>query len=504
MAYHNNSAYQDLAVYYGDLHNHCGLSYGHGTFAEAIKNARLQLDFASVTLHAVWPDIPENDERLGYLVDYHKEGFKKAFHNWQTYLAETEAANDPGHFITFPSYEWHSNQFGDHCIYYKNGVGNPILETQDLTELRQALKALPTETFMIPHHIGYKTGFRGINWKAFTNELSPVVEVFSFHGCSESSEGPYPYLHTMGPRDSQSCAQSGWAMGNLFGVVGSTDHHNAFPGSYGSGRLGVWASSLSREAIWDAIAKRRTYALTGDRIQLQFSLNGRPMGSICPPDETRHITVAVDGGDTLDYIEILHNNQVIHRECLIPPKAAGKRFKVYVEFGWGEFDEDTFWDVGLQIRRGTLHSIEPRFRGFGAQGDPGSDNYAYTDWSQTDQNNVHFTTRTRRNPSLHSPGTEGMCLEIDGNEKTLIHGEVNGQVYEHSLAELSAGAQTHYLDGFVSPAIDFHRAVPQSEYQHEFNFTHINHHPEQRDWYALRVRQRNNQWAWSSPIWVEK
>jgi hypothetical protein len=24
-----------------------------------------------------------------------------------------------------------------------------------------------------------------------------------------------------------------------------------------------------------------------------------------------------------------------------------------------------------------------------------------------------------------------------------------------------------------------------------------------RDWYYVRVAQRNGQWAWSSPIWVE-
>jgi hypothetical protein len=306
----------------------------------------------------------------------------------------------------------------------------------------------------------------------------------------------------MGPRDGKSCAQYGWARGNVFGVVGSTDHHNAFPGSYGSGRLGVWASSLTRDGIWEAIANRRTYALTGDRIQLQFSLNGKPMGSICPPDESRHISVAVEGGDALDYVELLHNNRVIHRECFMPSTKESRRFKVYVELGWGELDEATDWDVELQVLNGRLQTVEPRFRGFGSQGDPESGNYAYTDWSQPDQNNVHFTTRTRRNPSLHSPGTEGMCLEIEGNDQTLIRAEINDRVYEHTLAELSSGSRTHYLDGFVSPAIDFHQAVPQNEYQHQFNFTHV-FHSKQRDWYTLRVRQRNNQWAWSSPIWVE-
>jgi len=45
-------AYTDRTVYYGDLHNHCGSSYGHGSLEDAYRNARLQLDFASVTPHA--------------------------------------------------------------------------------------------------------------------------------------------------------------------------------------------------------------------------------------------------------------------------------------------------------------------------------------------------------------------------------------------------------------------------------------------------------------------
>ena len=44
-------------VLLGDLHNHCGISYAHGSLEDALANARLQLDFVSVTGHAAWPDI---------------------------------------------------------------------------------------------------------------------------------------------------------------------------------------------------------------------------------------------------------------------------------------------------------------------------------------------------------------------------------------------------------------------------------------------------------------
>lgn len=496
------ASHPPLALYFGDLHNHCDLSYGHGSMEAALHNARLQLDFASVTVHAVWPDLPVNDPALDYLVAYHREGFARARANWPLSLDALEAHNTPGRFITFPSFEWHSSFYGDHCVYYKQVAGAAIIDAPDLPSLRREVKKSGRPALIIPHHIGYKSGWRGINWEEFSSELSPVAEVFSFHGLAESSEGPYPYLHSMGPRHEQSTAHYGWSQGHIFGVIGSSDHHNAFPGSYGSGRLGVWAEALTRDAIWDAIAKRRTYALTGDRIELAFSLNGHLMGDIAPSGQERWIEVEVCGGDSIDTIDVLHNNQLIHRESVFPQVTRQGVFKVYVELGWGESPEATSWNVDLQIKNGSLRQIEPRFRGYGPTDTPTDGDFATTHWQQLGANHVEFRTGTRPNPSLHTAATEGMSLEIEGNADTCLLASINGKRYEQPLAELFAGTRTAYLGGFVSPAVCFHRAVPRSEYYHRFAFQHRSD-SHGRDWYYVRVRQRNNQWAWSSPVWVQ-
>ena len=207
------------------------------------------------------------------------------------------------------------DRYGDHNIYFNGTEGEPVY-ANDMQELQAELRkyrANNVKTMMIPHHIGYKAGYRGLNWNEFDPEFIPVVEIMSMHGASESAVAARPYLHTMGPRDWQSMLQYGLEQGHIVGVVGSTDHHSAHPGSYGHGRVGVWADRLSREGIWNAIGNRRTYALTGDRIQLAFSINGAMMGSILPPTPQRDINVAVIGGDAIDYIELLHNNHVIHR-----------------------------------------------------------------------------------------------------------------------------------------------------------------------------------------------
>jgi hypothetical protein len=260
-------------------------------------NARTQLDFACVTAHWQWHDLPTEDDRLAAYVAWHRDGFKRAASLWPQLQQVADQFNENGRFVTFTSFEWHSRQHGDHNIYFKQ-PHDDLFEASDLESLRGRLRQLGNkgvQCFLIPHHIGYLAHYRGINWDEFSSEFTPVVEIISMHGLAESDNAAYPYL-TMGPRHTGSTMQRGLSKGNVFGVIGSTDHHGAFPGSYGSGRAAVWANQLTRDGIWDALANRRTYALTGDNIRLAFSINGQPMGSILPHAPERRIEVKVTGG----------------------------------------------------------------------------------------------------------------------------------------------------------------------------------------------------------------
>lgn len=42
--------------------------------------------------------------------------------------------------------------------------------------------------------------------------------------------------------------------------MASTDQHSGYPGSYGDGRIGVLAPSLTRDAIWEMHFGPATYA----------------------------------------------------------------------------------------------------------------------------------------------------------------------------------------------------------------------------------------------------
>jgi hypothetical protein len=505
------TGYDGLTPYFGDIHNHCAVGYGHGSPEDAFRNARLQLDFAAVTPHAHWPDLPAGEARLEYTVEYHRTGFQRTRDEWERFREVVERFNQPGRFVTFLGFEWHSMAYGDHHVIY-NGSRGEILRPDSLEGMRQALQRQAgqgIEGFVIPHHIGYKRGYRGINWAAFDSSFSPVVEIMSMHGASESDQGPYPFLHTMGPRDWGSTFQYGLAEGYLAGVAGSTDHHSAHPGSYGHGRLCAWGSSLTRAGIWEAIRSRRTCALTGDSIRLAFSVNGQAMGSVLPADPERHVEVVVEGGGALDEIVLVYNNTPLRvwKGNTSPREVSGAaldRYKVHFEVGWGERNRDVDWEVTLQVVDGELISIEPRFRGpevvepqAGEQ-----EGYHFSRWERVGEAGMWFRTRTWGNPTTTTSSTQGASLEVLGTPQSRIRAVVNGLESEYSLGELIGGARAGYLGGFLTPAFYIHRAVPSREFRQLVSMDHKAGRSA-RDWYYVRVRQVNNQYAWSSPIWIE-
>ena len=499
-----------LADFYGDIHSHCNISYGHGSIDDAYENAMMQLDFASVTGHSYWPDIPISEKRLKNVIDYHIEGFKKFHSNWEFFIQKAERYNSPGNFITFISYEWHTLKYGDYNVYYKYPKGK-LIDANSIEELHIELektKNLYTDCMIIPHHIGYLSGYRGINWETFDERYSPVIEIISMHGCAESDEAPRPYLHSMGPRNTASTMQAGLSMGYHFGVIGSTDHHGAHPGSYGHGLMGVWARSLTREDLWDAIQNRRTWALTGDKISLYFSINNYSMGSIIGYTKSREINVNVKGSDYFDYIDVIKNNNVIKRfvfnrdNNILPNKIV--KAKVYLEVGWGEKKIKQDWDVYIKIKYGKLLDVEPRFRGFDiiSPNEVDKEDYKRSNWKILNENMVYFHTTTYGNPTITTDSTQGICLEVEGTYKSEMVVRVNGKNVKYYFKELLHESKTIYLDGFLSGAMNIHRLVPESGYSKTLKFNDFSENSK-KDFYYIRLRQVNDQWAWSSPIWIE-
>jgi hypothetical protein len=245
--------------------------------------------------------------------------------------------------------------------------------------------------------------------------------------------------------------------------------------------------------------------VTGDRIALQFALNGKPMGAILPYAPDRQIDVSLEAASAIDYVEVLRNNRVIRRESVFAGDADfGAPVKLRLEMGWGELETLTDWDVDLRVEGGQLLGIEPHLRGHDI-GIPVIDDRTPCVLSQLNYaggNRLQLRTQTPRNASVTSSSTQAITLQIAGDAQSMIRGAVNGVAVRLSLRDVAEGARSFYTSGFVSPSFVFHRALPAAEYRHAFSLRHESAGAE-RDWYYARVRLRNGHWAWCSPIWVE-
>jgi hypothetical protein len=495
-----------MELYWGDLHNHCGITYGYGGLQNALEAAQKQLDFCSITPHAMWPDIPAESPETNYLRSYHLAGFDRIRLNWDQVKRVVEAANKDGEFIAFHSFEIHSSQYGDHHIVSPDKALELLYEASP----HEAAAKQRCAAIAIPHHIAYTPGYRGIDWASFDEGISPVVEVYSKHGCGLKDDASFPYLHTMGPRDSRNTAYAGLRGGHRFSFVGSTDHHAGFPGSYGDGKLAVLAEGKTRKAIWDAILLGRTYAVTGDKIKCEFTLNGMPFGSRLPNAKSRKLVYRVEGSDALDKLVLYRNLEPIHvvNGEWLRKGGEDRRFKVRLELGWGNEPQAYTWHSLVTVTGGRVLDVETCIRGRSiltptpAQKEDADINRLLAEVRVADERHVAFDCDTYRNSSPTSPHTSAIVLELEGDENTRLDFVINDRKVSIALGELMLGAVTGQMLDFASPSYRIHRAVPCGEYTVAGEWTE--ERLEKGDFYHMEVRQRNGCEAYVSPIFMEE
>lgn len=500
----------DYRIFWGDLHNHCNITYGHGDMKDAFEAAKGQLDFVSVTPHAMWPDIEtlKDDPRLTWVIGYHTDAFRRLREgNYRKYVRMTNEYNREGEFLTFIGYEAHSLEHGDH-VALNYDLDAPLVECTSIEDWKR--KARGHKVFITPHHMGYQTGYRGYNWKFFTDgDQTPFVEMYSRHGLAESDMGDYPYLHDMGPRQWEGTIQYGLDQGHRFGLIGSTDQHSGYPGSYGDGRVGVLSRSLTRDGIWEALRSRHTCCSTGDRILADFRINDAFMGDVTKGDR-RRIYLNVEGQSCIDYIDIIKNGKLLARidGPNIPVMPAGDtvRCKIKIEFGWNREKTYIPWNGQVAIDKGRALNVTPCFRGAAFTSPQEGETEFHTHVQKivsVSGTGAELELYTTMNPNTTTPATQAVILEVemplDGN----IIAEFNGRRFSHSLGELLEGSRSHFMRGWLSEAILFNRAMPQSCYTFE-HFIEDNDPEKDTDYYYMRVRQKDQQWLWTSPIWVER
>jgi hypothetical protein len=309
-------------VFWGDLHQHSYLWDGRGRpLANYQYGADVGcLDFGAVASHQAGMYLPP----LNHL----PKGACAAQQGWEEVVeAGTNAASES--FVPFFGYEEAVRSGGgDYNVYFMNPKDQPVhvrlggREPENMREFVSVLAASEGACLALPHaHAG---GGPLQSEIPHVPDIIANLEICSAHGLFEH------YLREWLDR------------GYKLGVHGGGDNHmtnmgNGNPGiAYvnTNGLAAAWATDRTREGIWEAIRSRHTYAATGNqRVFLDVSANGLPMGSVIRDNGVREFRIEYAGTAPWLRIEIIKNGRVV--KAFQPPleKRSGYRL-MWVDNVW--------------------------------------------------------------------------------------------------------------------------------------------------------------------------
>jgi hypothetical protein len=441
---------------------------------------------------------------------------------WPHFQDIIRTTHRPGQFVTFPGYEWHGDGTGgDHNVVgLKDGF--PLHRVQTVQELYAALQ--PGLFIAIPHHTGYAPTHRAPVWSHCNETLSPFAELFSVHGCSET-DSEWVGLRrnlSMGPGVAGGTYEDALGHGLHLGAIASSDNWSNVPGHHGHGLMACVATELTRESLWEAFLARRVYGVSGDRILLEFTVNGACMGRRITAAGRRQVRVQVKGEEAIDRIELLRNGRVIATHCHQDTWSAPRRtslFKVRIEAGWGAKPgtlplADQRWPIELTLNSGRVLSG----RTYRVSPDQGVPEIA------GNRASVELNSRTR---DALEPRKNACVFEFTADPAAELRVGVGALHTIAPVADLANGSRVLWdraaacdrvrdwtgldlsqdtrddLSYHTAPKIKIHRVIPEAGYTATLAFD--DDEPFEKEiHYRVRVEQRNGQRAWSSPVWVSK
>ena len=298
----------------GDLHRHTELSFD----SEGRRDGSL-FDFYRYMLDAASMD-------FGAVTDHNSGGDLEYW--WWLIEKSSDLYHVPRTYTTFYGYERSLGFPNGHrnILHTRRGVPVVSFFTEPaLTGPRPGIavwgsEPLENDTKLLYESlrrtggmaISHTTGsVMGTDWRDSDPVLEPVVEIFQGDRVS--------YEHVGAPRAARSAADNppgafeeagflwnAYRKGLRLGTIASSDHWSTHI-SYAL----VYTNDPTREAIFDAIQKRRTYGAT-DNIILDYRIGEHFMGEEFSTSELEPLEIKVIGTDKIARIEIIKDEKVIY------------------------------------------------------------------------------------------------------------------------------------------------------------------------------------------------
>jgi Protein of unknown function (DUF3604) len=317
------------------------------------------LDFASATDHAEL--IAQNDQVTRYLV----RDIPNTWSEIQRINSEYNKA-DRG-LVTLLGYETTINneapRDGHQTVYYRGSKGDfytyePVVSSDrgvgGVEELWDKFDRDGTEAMTIGHHtLAFD---KGSDQAAYDPKYMRVIEIFSHHGCSESTDCRQTLHDPIADPDALGTVQRAVGpLGYRLGFVGGSDNHSGHPSGTGlvdrafpkfttGGMTAALVDDLTRDTLWDAMETRSVYATSGARIYMEFGINGNPMGSEIESSGTVNIDARAIGTDNVALVEIVKYSESEGWRTVLR-ETPGNLF-------WdGSFDEENFVESSVYYLR---------------------------------------------------------------------------------------------------------------------------------------------------------
>jgi hypothetical protein len=289
-------------ILWGDLHGHSNYSDGTGLPEDYFRYARdvSALDVVALSDHDHWG--------LEFL-DMHPS-------LWSELGETTRRFHEPGRFVTLLAFEWTSWAWGHRHVLYFGDEGPLVSSLDPLTDHpRELWAALERHTALtVAHHPA--GGPIAIDWDIPPDpRFEPVTEVSSVHGSSEAADTPLRIYNAVAGHYVRDALDRGYQLG----FVGSGDTHDGHPGlghlMTGMGGLAaILSEERTRQGVLAAMRARHTYATSGPRIILRFSVDTTPMGGTLPADtgDAPHaIAVRAIGTAPIARIDLVRSGTVV-------------------------------------------------------------------------------------------------------------------------------------------------------------------------------------------------
>jgi ribosomal protein L35AE/L33A len=462
-----------LELFWGDIHSgQTEIGCGSGTVSESYAFGR---DCAGLQF-----------------ISHQSNDHYVTLSDWAHVRKVTDDFYEPGVYVPILGCEWSpfTKDGGDRNVLYgydetilrrsdrffREDVPDPEPDVPRAPEFHNAFRDLDV---LVNIHVGGR--MTNLDW--YEQKIERLCETHSTHGTVE-----WFFMDAL-------------SRGYKVGLTAGTDGVMGRPGACHPGRrlirnlrnglTAVYAKELTRESIWEALHTRRTYATTGERIRLQFQVDGADMGSEIETTGSPKIRVRIEGTRAIERVDLFRGVEIIKSWTVSPPVAQdGDATLLRVLWGGTEQKgtarlQRVDWTGSLSVAGGTLELVEPI-------------NFQSNDDAATlvGDDRLEWNNKSAGNAA-------GILIRVHGDDSAKLSFKSAPTTFQVKLDEVRD--KDHRFDaGGVGR---FAQIGPPPNAAGPTTFTHESTDDESVTGqfpYWIRVTQIDQSLAWSSPVYVTR